>query len=690
MIEKKNFAVTLVLLFLFVGMMSVPMQIHAAAQSPTVASGHVVTWTAGAASASAPQSARLPTHPATPAASTTFPRTVLIETFTGVWCPHCPAESQALYYLDGVTSHNVLSIAELHVCYDTSNCYENYVPPDGTSTQRGTFYNVCGFPDVFFDGLHSVCGATNNATQMLSWYDQNITTAESVPGNVSIAQSVSEASNNVTGQVNITSGLTGSYNAVSYLLEYIGKRNVSNGNGPHDLGNIVRETLYNHPVSLVAGQSTSIALSGGIATNWNQKNLSVVTFVQENSTKIIENANMVPVSSLGTTLTAAPATLASGANSTVTVHVSNLSTGDPVSGAAVTFSSSGGVVAPTSGVTGADGTLGTTFTAPSVSSIVPEYVSAQVTSGAEVGFATATITVMPYVPPTQPTGLTVTPTVAGVTLNWTAPSTGGGGVTYVVYQAVVPVISYVEVNVTTSTQYQVTGLTAAHSYSYKVEATDAGGSSPDSAAITANAVTGESRGLPTSIGWWVDIDSMNFSSPTSAALLLYLPDGVYGYTYGTSYYARVASDAAPAPVTVSGAPATFNVSFSPSLATLKGTVNPITASVTLNGTSVTVVNGVIDLQAIAGTYVLNVSTPGYEANATNVTLAPGNTTLVSVALVKAPASTPSVATSSNGLSNTELIALVAVGAIAVVAVVGAIVMMSRKGKGGNSPRTGTK
>jgi hypothetical protein len=440
-------------------------------------------------------------------------------------------------------------------------------------------------------------------------------------------------------------------------------------------------------VNLVAGQSTEISLSGGILPNWNQKNLSVVTFVQNNSTKVVENANMVSVSSLGATLTSTPTTVGSTGNATVTVHATNLSTGLPVSGATVTFASTAGLVTPASGVTGADGAFNATFAAPSVSSTVPVDISAQVTAGALVGFATATVTVIPFVPPTQPTGLTVTPTAGGVTLNWTAPSTGGGGVSYVVYQAVIPVVSYIEVNVTTSTQYVVTGLAAGHSYSYEVAAMDAGGHSPTSAAISANAVTGQSSGLPSSIGWWVSIDSMNFSSPTSAALVLYLPDGVYEYTYGTSYYARVASQAAPAPVTVSGAPATFTAAFSLSLATLKGTVSPVTATVTLNGTVVPVTNGAIDVQAIAGTYAINVSAAGYQANTTNVTLQPGNTTSVSVALLKAPASTTNPSGTNGGLSSTEMYGLIAVGAIAVVVVVGAIVMMSRKG--GRPPRTGT-
>ncbi|MCI4333428.1 MAG: fibronectin type III domain-containing protein, partial [Thermoplasmata archaeon] len=546
--KKSSVVASLFLTFVMVGVLFLP--IHAGASTAPNAPVTV------SVSNSAHGLATASVAPSTPAPAITFPRTVVVETFTGVWCPHCPAESQALYGFDKNTSHNVLNIAELHVCYTSSACYENYVPPDGTSTDRGTFYNVCGFPDVFFDGVRSVCGATNSQSQMATWYQQNITTAAAFPGNVSIAESATFLSGNVTTNANITSGITGSYNVVSYLLEYIGKTNVSNGNGPHDLGNVVRETLRNHPVNLTAGATTEVNEVGAVLPAWNQNNLSVVTIVQQNSTKIVENANMVSVSTLATSVIASPTTVGSGGNSTVTVHVTNVSTGSPVSGASVTLTSpADGFFTPASGATAADGTFTSVFTAPLVSSTVSVEIAVAASAAGLVGFATTTITVTPLVPPSQPTGLTVTPGVGQVTLNWTAPATGGGGVTYVVYDATASIGPFTEVNVTTGTVYVVTGLLAGHSYWYKVEAMDAGGYSPETSAISANAVTGAVHNLPASAGWWVSIDSMNFSSATSAPLVLYLPDGVYEYTYGTEYYARVAANAAPAPVTVSGAPA---------------------------------------------------------------------------------------------------------------------------------------
>ncbi|HEV8049891.1 MAG TPA: hypothetical protein VGP88_04795, partial [Thermoplasmata archaeon] len=95
--------------------------------------------------------------PLVPTPMTGYPRTVLIETFTGVWCPHCPAEAQSLYQFDQNTSHNVLNIAELHGCEfapGTGPCGDGYVPPDGSTDARGAFYGLTGYPTVITDGLH--------------------------------------------------------------------------------------------------------------------------------------------------------------------------------------------------------------------------------------------------------------------------------------------------------------------------------------------------------------------------------------------------------------------------------------------------------------------------------------------------------------------------------------------------------
>ena len=233
---------------------------------------------------------------------------------------------------------------------------------------------------------------------------------------------------------------------------------------------------------------------------------------------------------------------------------------------------------------------------------------------------------------------------------------------------------------TSATQYVESDLVAGQSYWYEVDAGDAGGFSLNTSAISASSVTAASQGLPDSIGWWLSIDTMNFTSATSAPLTLYLGDGSYNYTYGTDWYARVPTAEPTAPVVVSDAPVSFTVDFALTMATLQGTVSPSNATVTLNGTAVAVVDGAFSERVQPGIYSLNVTTPGYRANTTSVTLAPGNVTTINVALVPVPSGSGTSSSSAGGLTTDETIAIVGV-AVGVVALLGVIALLPKKGTG---------
>jgi len=687
--KKSSVAAILLMTIMMAGLLAAPAYLGGAtvgassahASAPARATSLAMPHTPGA------------TAPLVPTPATGYPRTVFVETFTGVWCPHCPAESQSLYEYDQNTSHNVLSIAELHACEfapGTGPCGDGYVPPDGTSDNRGAFYNVCGYPDVFVDGLHPVCGAGTSVSQMAAQYAGEINNASKYAGNVSITQSASvNPAANVTAYANVTSAVTGTYNAGTYLLENIGKKNLNGGGGLHGVANVVRETLYNHPVNVTAGQTLEIRSIGQINSAWRAQNLSVITFLQQNSTRIIENANMAKVVTLSTSVVPAAGTITSGQSTMVTVQVANTSTFTPVGGAAITVSSSvGGTFTPSTGTTAANGTFSTLYTAPSVTSILDALISVEADGpSATVGFANATVVLNPLGPPTAPTGLTISPGVANVTLNWTVPASGGGGVTYDLYQSATQSGGYAVINQTTGTQFVATGLAGGATYWFKVDASNLAGFSSNTSAISASAATGSTQGLPSSEGWWVTIDSTTFSSTTSSPLVLLLPDGQYSYTYGTNWYARIPTVSVPTTLTIAGQPIPFTVAFQPTPAVLEGTVTPGSASVTLSGTPIAVDNGSFYASVQPGSYVLNVTTPGYVANSTALNLGPGNITTLNVQLFKAQPSTSGVGPSNSGLTNEELIAIIAVAAIVGAVLVFAGVMSMSKNGRGKRPRS---
>lgn len=679
--KKGIVAVLLIALMVLGGVVSASNRAVAPGESNTVGTGPV----GGSSFGPAPSASGATTGAITaPTAAMTFSRTVLVETFTAVWCIHCPAETGAMWNIEHSTNRSFIDIAELHVCAFAAGqgpCLENYVPPDGTSNARAAFYNVCGFPDVFFDGNTSACGASNSIPQMQSEYDQYITNASEFPGTVGISQTASVDSTNVTEHATILSGLTGSYNVVTYLVEYLGLQNVSNGYGPHDLGYVVRATLVNHPENLVAGSTTSLNATGTVNPAWNPRNLSVVTFVQQNSTKIVENANLAPVTTLTETLSARPASLVSGTNSTITVQVANSSTGAVLTGATVNLTSgSGGSFLPASGVTNGNGTFTAIYTAPTATSTVTDLITAQVSHpGYTGGSVTTDVLVTARVAPDVPRALSVTPAAQRISLNWTPPLTGAGGLTYHVFRSISPSGPYSMAGSTGSTEFTDSAVQSGRTYWYTVDANNSEAFSTNSTAVSASSVVAMPQGLPGADGWWLDIAPWNFTSADASPLQLYLPNGNYSYQFGAGTYAYDAPQSLGS-FPVAAAALSFNVSFLPRYATIVGTVSPLSANVSLNGTPLTVTDGTFLEPFVAGVYPLTVSAAGYITNTTVVTLTAGNTTPPIHVVLRPMAQVPPNEPASGGLTSGQTMAILVVAAIAAVAVLGAILVLARRRK----------
>lgn len=687
--ENRHLAIALVVVSMACAMFFIPAQVHpgglSSTTSPALVPGTPAAVTHGTLVA------------ATPLPATGYPRTVLIEAFTGVWCPHCPAETQALHYIEDSTSRAAIDVPELHVCaagQGSTPCLDNYVAPDNTAYTRGAWYNVCGYPDVFFDGQHDSCGATNSASQMQGIYDRAIANASAIPSNVSITDVGTVSSGMVQIHSNITSLVTGSYNLVSYLLEYIGKLNISNGGGPHDIDHVVRSTLANHQVSLVAGTTTEVDSSGAILSGWNSLNLSVVTFLQTNSTKHIENANWAPVTTMITGVSANTTTVIANQSASITIRVVNSSTTVPISGASVTLTAdNGGTLSPSSGTTASDGTFTAKFTAPAVGMPEHDLITAQVSATNYTdGTGTVSLLVNPVVLSPVPTGLALSPNNLKVDLNWTTPATGGAGVTYHVYRATVSSGPYASVGTSTSTTFSDTNLMEGQSYWYKISAQNYAGFSANCSPIAATSVSVTPQGLPSTVGWWFSVDSMTFSSPTNDTLFPYLPSGLYTYEFGVDSYAYLAG--APGdPLSASGVSLAVSPTFTPRYANLQGTITPASANATatVNGVSIVVAAGAFSALLVAGTYLLNVSADGYYSNVTTVVLTPGNLTNVPVELQSSQSSGGGTTTSSGGLSSDEVNAIIIIaGVVGVAAIVGAAIVMSGRGRRAQASRTGRK
>ena len=95
----------------------------------------------------------------------------------------------------------------------------------------------------------------------------------------------------------------------------------------------------------------------------------------------------------------------------------------------------------------------------------------------------AEVNATPVAPPAAPTGLTATPGNTTVTLNWSSVS---GAATYNVLRSSTSGSGYSTVaSALGNTTYTDTGLTNGSTYYYVVSATNAGGTSPNSAEVSA-------------------------------------------------------------------------------------------------------------------------------------------------------------------------------------------------------------
>lgn len=623
--------------------------------------------------------------PAAHPAASGFPRTVLVEPFTELWCQFCPGESQALYGTEHKYSTNYVVISELHPCATGtySNCQDKWPTLDGIADWRWSdFYHGTGYPTVWVDGTHPVIGDVNydTAAQLEVLYNGEIANASAIPGNVSISQSAAiTTGSSATVQETITSDITGSYLALTYLTEAI-DQNVSGTNGLHDIGSVVRAAVINETVVLTAGETTTVSGTVALSPTWNMSRLSAVSLVQDRTSMVIENSNEVPVSTLSTAITASAQTISAGQGSKLHVTVTNGSTSAPIAGATVTMTSdTGGTFSPASGVTAANGTFTTEFTAPQVTAQTVATVGADVVAAGYVGGTTPIeITVNPNYAPAAPTAVAVTSALGDVALQWTAPATGSGGLSYNILRSTSASGTFAQVGSSSTTSFTDTTVQSTNSYWYELSAQDSGGVSALTAAVVAVPVLANPSGLPASVAWWLQFDTTVYNSSGSAPISLYVAAGPHTWAVGVDSYEYLPPQVSTGSPQLTDQPLLIAAAFAPNDGVVAGTVNPVGASVLLNGTAVTVTGGAFSVSLFPGSYPLVVSAPGYKSLSENVVVTAGNTTPLPISLQANPSSTSGSGLGSMG--GTTTVVLVGAGAVGAAAVA-SLLVWSRKRRG---------
>jgi thiol:disulfide interchange protein len=102
--EKKSVPGMIVLALVVVVLLCMPF----GARASLTSTGHAAAPAVSSHTGSAPSHAA---H-AAPAQMTTYPRTVLVETFTAQWCIYCEMESQAWYSIQHQYNLNILTVGD--------------------------------------------------------------------------------------------------------------------------------------------------------------------------------------------------------------------------------------------------------------------------------------------------------------------------------------------------------------------------------------------------------------------------------------------------------------------------------------------------------------------------------------------------------------------------------------------------
>ncbi len=140
-------------------------------------------------------------------------------------------------------------------------------------------------------------------------------------------------------------------------------------------------------------------------------------------------------------------------------------------------------------------------------------------------------------------------------------------------------------------------------------------------------------GIPATMSWILDLGGVNYTSSRDGTLLFHLANGSYPY----SAVAAGPYSAAPGPnrFVVAGYAVNLSIPFAPDPGRLLVSVSPGTANLSINGTATFVRNGSFSIDLPAGTYLLNISAPGYLPYSRTVVVAPGQVVPLKVNLTLA-------------------------------------------------------
>jgi len=213
----------------------------------------------------------------------------LVEKFTANWCVPC-ADYNTNTFNNFYTTNNANFT---YIAYHASSTDGNN---NADSNSRASFYGMGGFPTVYMNGIDLAPGFVPSTTQT----NTGFSTAQAKPAYLTMTSSYSLNGTQITGNINYSSFITGTYKLRIAVVENTTTLHTGS-NGETSFKHVLRKMIPNAAgtnVTFTASQSGTFPFSAdltGLAPN-QLSNLSVVVFVQNDNNKdIYQSAYSVQV-----------------------------------------------------------------------------------------------------------------------------------------------------------------------------------------------------------------------------------------------------------------------------------------------------------------------------------------------------------------------------------------------------------
>ncbi|MCI4350209.1 MAG: carboxypeptidase-like regulatory domain-containing protein [Thermoplasmata archaeon] len=184
-----------------------------------------------------------------------------------------------------------------------------------------------------------------------------------------------------------------------------------------------------------------------------------------------------------------------------------------------------------------------------------------------------------------------------------------------------------------------------------------------------------SENRPANLAWTIAIGGSQ-ATGTGTTLGLHEPNGTFTYIVTTEN--RYEASPAAGTLTVAGAGASTSVSFALRPGYLTGSVAPLAAVVTIDGSAIATADGVFNVTLAPGPHTITASATGFQPFFANESVTPGNATDVPITLAALPA--PDDGSTASSLPSWAFVG-VGIAVVAGAVIVGGAYVVSRRHRG---------